>query len=38
MGMHSLDSFIKGEKSEQKYFDTGIVMIDSDYLMEKGVS
>ena len=38
LGMHSLDSFIKGEKSEQKYFDTGIVMIDSDYLMEKGVS
>lgn len=38
LGMHSLDSFIKGEKLEQKYFDTGIVMIDSDYLMEKGVS
>lgn len=38
LGMHSLDSFIKGKKSEQKYFDTGIIMIDSDYLTEKGVS
>ena len=37
-GMHSLDSFIKGKKSEQKYFDTGIIMIDSNYLTEKGVS
>lgn len=26
------------KKSEQKYFDTGVIMIDSDYLMEKGVS
>lgn len=38
LGMRSLNSFIKGEKSEQKYFDTGVVMIDSEYLMEKGVS
>ena len=38
LGIRSLDSFIKGEKSEQKYFDTGIIMIDSDYLREKGVS
>ena len=38
LGMRSLNSFIKGEKSEQKYFDTGVVMIDSAYLMEKGVS
>ena len=38
LGMRSLGSFIKGEESEQKYFDTGVIMIDSDYLMEKGVS
>lgn len=38
LGMKSLDTFITGKKSEQKYFDTGIIMIDSDYLMEKGVS
>lgn len=38
LGMQSLDSLIKGENSEQKYFDTGVIMIDSDYLMEKGVS
>lgn len=38
LGMKSLDTFINGKKSEQKYFDTGIIMIDSDYLMEKGVS
>lgn len=35
LGMLSLDSFIKGEKSEQKYFDTGVTMVDSEYLMEK---
>ena len=34
LGMLSLDSFIKGEKSEQKYFDTGVAMVDSEYLME----
>ena len=34
LGMLSLDSFIKGEKSEQKYFDTGVTMVDSEYLME----
>ncbi|MDD5804654.1 ABC transporter substrate-binding protein [Blautia sp. HCP3S3_H10_1] len=34
LGMHMLDSFIKGEKSQQKYFDTGVTMIDQDYLME----
>lgn len=38
LGLHSLNSFIKGEKTEQKYFDTGIIMIDSEYLTEKGVS
>ena len=35
LGMLSLNSLIKGEKSEQKYFDTGVIMVDSDYLMEK---
>lgn len=38
LGMLSLDSLIKGEKTEQKYFDTGIIMVDSDYLMENNVS
>ena len=38
LGMGTLDSLIKGKESEQKYFDTGVIMIDSDYLMEKGVS
>lgn len=33
-----LNSLIKGEKSEQKYFDTGVIMVDSDYLMENAVS
>lgn len=35
LGMRTLDSLIKGKESEQKYFDTGVIMIDSDYLMEK---
>lgn len=38
LGMLSLNSFIKGEDSEQKYFDTGVVVINSDYLMENNVS
>lgn len=38
LGMGTLNSLINGKKSEQKYFDTGVIMIDSDYLMEKGVS
>ena len=38
LGMGTLDSLINGKESEQKYFDTGVIMIDSDYLMEKGVS
>lgn len=33
-----LNSLIKREKSEQKYFDTGVIMVDSDYLMENAVS
>ena len=34
--MHKMkrNSLIKGEKSEQKYFDTGVIMVDSDYLIE----
>ncbi len=35
-GILSLDSQIKGETSKQKYFDTGIVLIDSNYLEGKG--
>lgn len=38
LGMGSLSSLIDKKESEQKYFDTGVIMIDSDYLMEKGVS
>lgn len=38
LGILSLDSFIKGEKSEQKYFDTGVSLVDSEYLMENNVS
>lgn len=38
LGIHSLVSLIKGEKSEQKFFDTGVIMVNSYYLMEKGVS
>lgn len=38
LGMLSLNSLIKGKKSEQKYFDTGVIMVDSDYLMENAVS
>ena len=37
-GCFPLNSLIKGEKSEQKYFDTGVIMVDSDYLMENAVS
>ena len=38
LGMLSPNSLMKGEKSEQKYFDTGVIMVDSDYLMENAVS
>ena len=38
LGIHSLVSLIKGEKSEQKFFDTGVIIVNSYYLMEKGVS
>lgn len=37
-GILSLDSLIKGEEVTQKYFDTGIILVDSDYLMENDVS
>lgn len=38
LGMLSLDSFIKGESTEQKYFDTEVVVMDSDYLTESDAS
>lgn len=38
LGMCTLDSLIKGTELKQKYFDTGIIMIDSKYLMENNVS
>ena len=37
-GAKALDLLIKGEKLEKKYFDTGIVLITSEYLTEKGTS
>lgn len=37
-GILSLDALIKGEESGQKYFDTGVVLIDENYLMENTVS
>lgn len=38
LGVHALDALIKGTTFEQKYFDTGIIMIDSSYLMENDIS
>ena len=37
-GICVLDSLIKGTECEQKYFDTGIIMVDSKYLMENDIS
>ena len=37
-GMHALESLINGNASTQKYFDTGVILIDQDYLMEHEVS
>ena len=33
-GMLSLDQQIRGEKPEQKYIDTGALLVDRDYLLE----
>ena len=33
-GMLSLDRQIRGEKVEQKYIDTGVLLVDRDYLLE----
>lgn len=33
-GMLSLDQQIRGEKPEQKYIDTGVLLVDRDYLLE----
>lgn len=37
-GLCTLDSLMKGAKLGQKYFDTGIIMIDFKYLMENDIS
>ena len=37
-GILALDAFIRGEGSGQKFFDTGIIMINADYLTENDVS
>lgn len=38
LGMHVLGDLLEGKKPGQKYYDTGIVVVDSDYLMENGDS
>lgn len=37
-GILSLNDLIDGKESGQKYFDTGIILIDENYLMENSVS
>ena len=37
-GILSLNDLIDGKESGQKYFDTGIILIDANYLMENSVS
>ena len=37
-GMLALDALMRGEASGQRYFDTGVVLIDADYLRENDVS
>lgn len=34
LGILSLDALMKGEKSQQKYYDTGVTVINEEYLME----
>ena len=31
-GLNALYDFVSGSRYEQKYFDTGVVLIDADYL------
>lgn len=38
LGILALDDLVNGEESGQKYFDTGIVMVDKDYLVENTAS
>lgn len=38
LGILSLNALIKGEAPPQKYFDTGVILITSDYLRENSVS
>lgn len=38
LGILALEDLMDGESSGQKYFDTGIVMVDKDYLMENTTS
>ena len=37
-GILSLNDLIDGNESGQKYFDTGIILIDENYLLENSVS
>ena len=32
LGLNALYDFVSGSRYEQKYFDTGVVLIDADYL------
>ena len=38
LGMTSLDALINGKELEQKYYDTGVIVVDSNYLMENEIS
>lgn len=38
LGMTSLDALMNGKELEQKYYDTGVIVVDSDYLMENDIS
>ena len=37
-GLLSLDALLQGETTEQKYYDTGVTVIDSSYFTWKDVS
>lgn len=38
LGMLALDSLMNGKELEQKYYDTGVIVVDADYLMENEIS
>ena len=38
LGILSLDALLRGETIQQKYYDTGITVVDNDFLMENDIS